>query len=179
MLPEGVFDALVEFREALLHRVAVLQQAVQAPDGVHVELGFQGERQPSQLGAHMVGQLGQDLFRRVALDESVEDFAPVVPEDVREHSPETQPFAVDGLVDALPQARPVSDKLPAVAAQPAQFRELPVRHEAGLGEAELADAGQPQAVSSVILPLSWRTCCAWTRRARMPASSRARQGCSQ
>ena len=55
---EGVFDGLVEFREALLDRVAVLQQAVQTPDGVHVELGLQGERQPSQLGAQMVGQVG-------------------------------------------------------------------------------------------------------------------------
>lgn len=82
--------------------VAVPQQAGQAPDGVCVELDFHSERQQSRIAAHMVGQLGQDLSRCDALDESVEHLAFVAPEDVREHSPEAQAYAVDGLVDALP-----------------------------------------------------------------------------
>ena len=95
----------------------------------------------------MVGQLGQDLSRHAALDESVEHLAPVAPEDIHEHSPEAQPFAVYGLVDALPQAQPVIYQLAAVAARPAQFGEVPVRQEA-----DLAYAGQPHAVRHVGLP---------------------------
>lgn len=58
---------------------------------------------------------------------------------------------VQRLVDAVAGPAALADQLAAVAAQLAQLAERARRHIAGPAQAELADAGQPQAVGHVAL----------------------------
>ena len=64
-------------------------------------------------------------------------------------SPLTERSPSERLVDAVAGPAAVADQLAAVAAQLAQLAEIAGRHIAGPAQAELANAGQPQAVRHV------------------------------
>ena len=82
VLGEGRFNARVELLKAFLESVAVLQQAAQAPHGVAVQFRLQGQRQRLHLAAHVRCEGRQDLLRRPAGREPVQNGASVEAEDV-------------------------------------------------------------------------------------------------
>ena len=98
---------------------------------------------------HVEGEAVEDAVRRLAGDQPVEDAPSVDAEDVRQDAAEAQAVVVEGLVDSVASPAPFGDEGPAVPSQRAQLAEPTGRDEAGLSEAELTDASQPQAVADI------------------------------
>ena len=92
------------------------------------------------------------LGRRLTDGQSVEYALSVDAEDVRRYAAESETVVAQSLVDPVAGAASLGDQCPAVANQLAQVAESSRRDDARHGEAELADARQPQAAVGVRLP---------------------------
>ena len=128
-------------------------------DGVHlhlqqgqrdgVERRGQGPGERLQLGLDMGCQAGQDSARRASGEQSLEDAPSVDAEQVRQDAAEPQAVVVERLVDAVAVPAALADELATIAGQLPHVAEVPRGHVARLGETELADAGQPQAIVDI------------------------------
>ena len=127
------------------------QQVEQLPHGVRVQPRLQHLLEQGELVPHMAAERGQDRGLRTARGQTVEDLAPVEAEDVGQRAAQPQAIVVQRLVDAVAGPAALADQPAAVPAQLAQLAESAGRHIARPAQAELADAGQPQAVRHVAL----------------------------
>ena len=122
---------------------------LQREERERVECGGQGLGQRRQLCPHVACEAGEDASRRTLGDQPVEHPSPVDAEDVRQDTAEPEPVVVERLVDAVAGPTALADEAAAIAGQLAQLAEETRRDVAWQGEAELADAGQPQAVVGI------------------------------
>ena len=151
--------ALVVGQRGLDARVQCGNGGVGPVDGLHlhlqreererVECGGQGLGQRRQLCPYVACEAGEDASRRPLGDQPVEHPPPVDAEDVRQDTAEPEPVVIERLVDAVAGPTALADEAAAIAGQLAQLTEKTRGDVAWQGEAELADAGQPQAVVGI------------------------------
>ena len=148
-LIEPIAEHGVEVREPLGGVVESLQLVVQDKAAGLVELGAQGVTKVVHPRTHVVRERGEDLFALGACDESFEDAGAVGAEQVREDAADAHPGSVEDLVDAVSHSGALAHELTTHARDFTQGAKACRGDEAGLAQAELTDAREPQAVGDV------------------------------
>ena len=151
---QGRFDAPVGGLDPVGVVVELLQEVPQDPPAVRVEFEAQRIAERAELLAHMPAQPRQDGLPRRTGNEAFDDATTVdAGGDPAEDAADADAVPVQDLLDANLLLRALFDQRTAIPAQPAQVAEGLRQNQARAGEAELADAGQPDAVRDVGLAM--------------------------
>ena len=142
-------DADVECGQGGVGPVDGLQLDLQREQRERVERGGERLGQWRELRSYMACEPGKDAPRRVLGDQSVEHPPPIDAEQVRQDAADPETVMVERLVDAIACPTAFGNEPATIAGQLAQLPEQTRRNVARQGEAELADAGQPEAVVGI------------------------------
>ncbi len=146
---QAVFDELVEPPDPVVQLLPGGEVFLEQEAGAVGQLGIQCVAQLVTVPLDMSGQRIDDRLWRATADKLFNDPLAIDSEQVGEDTADAQAGAVQGLMDAVADARSIVHQLATLVWHVAQFAELRRRHEAGSAETERADACQPDAVGDI------------------------------